>query len=247
MNSAPRRIAPTFRETTSRDRSKRPFPWRILLSIVVGGAVLSGVIFFLSRQPRGYECLTTVNTLCPTEIERHFSSLRGTPIWKIQQHFVELQQENTDARLSQSSLSISPLQVAQVKVELADPYFPFSVENEHFQMLSNGKVFSSEAATFPNLELASVEQAQELSEEQREQLKVLYQRLRTFTPRIRKILVLTPTEVEVYPENAGKVLFTLQDVERQLTTLQAFFRSTTINQTYQVLDVRFSEVAVIKE
>jgi hypothetical protein len=219
----------------------------VVLSFLVGVGILGSLGFALTRQPRGYECLTTVNTVCPPAIEAQFSSLRETPIWRAQKHFAELQKQNTDPRIMKSTFSISPLQIAQVSIEIAEPLFPFSAHNQHYQLLANGQPFPSEAATFPNLEFSSLEGVQQLSPEQQQELKILYQRLRTFTPRIRKILVLTPTEVEVYPENAGKVLFTVQDVERQLTTLQAFFRSTTINQTYQVLDVRFSEVAVIKE
>lgn len=191
--------------------------------------------------------MTNINTVCPPEIEKHFAALQDVPLWQIQQRFLAIWEQNQDPRLVTANLSLSPLQKAIVRVELADALFPLSAQGKNWQMLSNGKLLPSEEAFFPNLEFNNQEQAERLSESERQELKTLYQRSRTFTPRIRKILVLTSTEVEVYPENTGKILFTLQEVERQLATLQAFFRSTTINQTYQVLDVRFSEVAVIKE
>lgn len=245
---APTRRTPTGFRQKSPAAPKRNIRWKLWLSVVVGLFVFVFLGWLLTRQPRGYECLTDLNTVCPTEIETALAPLGETALWRLESRKAGIiEQAEKDPRFISADVSLSPLQIVKVKVQLAQPLFPFTAEGQNWQLLSNSQAQPAGETAFPNIEFGSVEQARNLSQTEKEELTKLYQRLRSFSPRVRKILVLTSTEVEVYPENTGKVLFTLADVERQLATLQAFFRSTTMNQTYQVLDVRFSEVAVIKE
>jgi len=227
---------------------KHHMRWKLWLGILVSLVVLGAFGWLLTRQPRGYECLTDLNTFCPAEIEAALAPLGETPLWRLESRKAQiLEQAKTDPRFISAEISLSPLQIIKAKVQLAQPLFPFTAEGQNWQLLSNSQAQPTGETAFPNIEFGSVAQAKALTQAEKDELTKLYQRLRSFSPRVRKILVLTSTEVEVYPENTGKVLFTLANVERQLATLQAFFRSTTIHQTYQVLDVRFSEVAVIKE
>jgi len=247
MPPASRKTPIGFRQRSS-VAPKRVIRWKLWFSLFAGTFVLTGLGWLLTRQPRGYECLTHLNTVCPTEIEAALAPLGERALWRLESRNAEIiEQAQKDPRFISADVSLSPLQIVKVKVQLAQPLFPFTAEGQNWQLLSNSQAQPTGEAAFPNIEFGSVVQARNLSQTEKEELTKLYQRLRSFTPRVRKILVLTSTEVEVYPENTGKVLFTLADVERQLATLQAFFRSTTMNQSYQVLDVRFSEVAVIKE
>ncbi len=80
-------------------------------------------------------------------------------------------------------------------------------------------------------------------------VEVLMKDLSSFTPRIKKIVLKNPSHIELYPEGHGVIMLTVLtpgELARQLSTLQAFFRSSTMKDTYQELDVRFANL-VVKE
>lgn len=257
MNPLPRRSSPGFhrvfpfrtRTGSTPQHIPRKFSlWKKLALLLFFVVFAAGGGWFLTRTPREYECLTDINTICPPQLEELFSALETTPLWRIQKKHQELKAQALGIpSFVESTVQVSPLQKVTVKIRLAEQVFPFMAEGKNWILLSNGTSVEGGESSLPQIELTSPQQAEELTPEERQALQTLYQRARVFSPRIRKIRFLSSQQVEVYPENHGKVLFTLTNVDRQMSTLQAFFRSTTIDQAYQVLDVRFTDVAVIKE
>jgi len=217
----------------------------IVLLVLLGGTT----VFFTSQKAPAFDCITAQHTNCPDDVVIHFSPLSSTPRWRVQKRFEELKGEAIE-----KFPDVTDVQLAWevnggilLTVEEASVIFPAFIENTHWQVLTNGTLIPLKEPALPLFEFPSKDFLAQASSEERQKYADFYHKLRGFSPRFRKFVVQSPDLIEAYPENGNKIFFTTRDLDRQTSTLQAFFRSSTMNHDYQALDLRFQDVIVIKE
>lgn len=142
----------------------------------------------------------------------------------------------------------------QATITLAQPLLAVVVNQQPYFLRENGYLTPHNGE--PNgllVELQATISAQRLLEpwdaSSQKSLAVLTQSLEHFRPRIKKVVAIHPQEIIAYPEGNGPIFLRVDQsahVPEQLSTLQAFFRSTTMDTPYRELDARFSQL-VVKE
>ena len=224
---------------------------RLFLFFALVG-VISIITWFLWQPPSSITCFTTNNTYCPDTVLTQLQPLQKTPWIRLGPVFA-IQREQLIAQyddIVEVELHRHPLRDIEINVEYAPALFPATVGNQHWQVLGNGYLKPISEVPLPLIRFSSEEAIQSLSPSQRQQFAYLYQKLLPFSPRCKFLQVNTPEEIVAEFENRGQVLLKIGDnqiIDEQLATLQAFFRSSTMDQDYKILDLRFEGQAVIKE
>lgn len=202
--------------------------------------------------------MTTENTYCLSEWNEHLSQLERTSFWRVPSRAKTL-----EAELSTRFPAIASVEVrrtatlgVQVVITQARALFPIQLNGKTYEVRENGLLTQRDLdlPLIPELENASDVQDLRLSSQKWTNanlltLETLQKDAQYFSPRIKKILLVDATKVVLYPEGHGSILIhvsTQGELARQMSTLQAFFRSSTMKDTYQELDVRFDNL-VVKE
>ena len=232
---------------------KSPVNWlKRLVSLIVLIGILGGVLWFLWQAPSKVECVTNLNSYCNEMIMESLKPLSNTPWVKIKSRFAD-QQEQILAQhddLVAITLHRRPLHQIEITAEYAQPLFMATVDGQSWQVLSNAYLKPIEKPGLPVMTFPNQEMLNSLSDEDRQNYAYLYQNLSAFSPRCKSININSRAEITAEFENSGQVLLKIGDhqiIDKQLATLQAFLRSSTMDQDYNLLDLRFDGVAVVKE
>lgn len=217
---------------------------------------LSGVGWLLALTPRSILCLTPENTYCPEEWLEPLAPLKKTSFWRLASPQPELLQSVKDAHPEITSLSIKPTLSLQAKVLVGQSrvVFPLSIEGTTYLVRENGLLTRKDMEDALIPELARSEQKKNDTLDTTiwptdvlQNVETLLQATRHLTPRIKKIVLIDRFTVQLYPDGSGPILVRVDsapDIPEQLSTLQAFFRSSTMERTYQELDVRFATLVI---
>jgi hypothetical protein len=243
----------------ARQRIKAPHaPWLIPFVVTTTLVLaLAGVVFgATSLRPRQIECITSENTYCRTDILDSLKDLKNTRFLLAGKALREKEKE-----LTQSYPDLAAVQLRRTftgtihaQITLAQPLLILDLNGQATLIRENGYLAPAESQEGRlEIELIATTSGQQLTEpwgesEQRN-LAHLADAFEHFRPRIKKLRASEPTKITAFPEGNGPIYLRVDDeadIEKQLSTLQAFFRSTTMETPYQELDVRFSNL-VIKE
>lgn len=207
-------------------------------------------------RPRSVECITTEHTYCRQDIQEALIGLKNVrfffPGSAIKEKEKELAEKFPD--LVTVKIERSPLLTMNATIALAQPLMTITLNGETVLVRENGYLSPSAPieGALP-IELTATTSAQQLiapwGKDEQKNLALLTESLVHLRPRIRKLVAEQPTKVVAFPEGNGPILLRVDaqaDIPKQLSTLQAFFRSTTMESPYQELDVRFSNL-VVKE
>lgn len=247
------RIMTDRRARLTASRPTRGGRWRArLLFIGTLLAVIGGGLAFLWRPPTAVQCVTTQNAYCSPEVEEYFSTLQHTPWLRVEAVFKKQQAAVQAAHDDVVSVTLHRQfwRQIEIEVEFAQPLFTATVGEHRWQVLSNATLKPIEEAPLPLLIFPDQNAVTSLSDEQRLQYAHLVEQLSRFSPRCKLIRVEANSNLTAEFENSGQVLLKMGDnqiIDTQLATLQAFFRSSTMDQAYKVLDLRFNGLAVVKE
>jgi hypothetical protein len=217
---------------------------------------LLGVLAWWVWQPaRNITCFTSDNYHCSPNTRQALSLVETKPwirlpffLSELRTAVVAVEDDVIDVELSRSL----PREVS-VEIVMADTIFQATTQEKTWSMLSNGvmKPVSGEAELlFPLFYFESEQQIQSLTLAERQQAGWLQSTFKNFNPRCKRLQFVSSTEIVAEFETIGQVIFKLgdtDDMEKQLATLQAFLRSSTMSQDYSILDVRFDGLAVVKE
>lgn len=241
------------RDAINNSQTKPSVNWlKRLLGLVIIASIFGAVMWFLWQPPESVECVTSHNTYCNEKVMEGLAPLSNTPWIKLSSRFATQQQQILDQNddLVAITLRRRPLRRAEVTAEYAQPLFMATVGNQSWQVLSNAYLKPISEPTLPLMVFADQEFLGSLTDEQRQQYGYLYQSLSGFSPRCKSIKVESSAEIRAEFENSGQVLLKIgsrQIIDEQLATLQAFLRSSTMDQDYNLLDLRFEGLAVVKE
>lgn len=226
----------------------RLFLYRFLfLSLVV----MMGAFTF-TLTPRKVNCITNEYTYCPAEVKVLYDKLNTVPWIKWPQEFDSIQQQVKTSSAAVVSATWSPnwRAEADVNVTIAEELFPFVENNQPKILLSNGEVQKKSEISYPRLEFSNHDLLSSLSKEKQANIGLLYHQLENVSPRVKKIIIQDINNIEVYTENQKQFLMRAdleKDVLTQVTTLQSFLRSSTMNPDYQIIDLRFNGQVIVRE
>jgi hypothetical protein len=212
---------------------------------------------------REINCETTTHTFCPADIDERLQSLKKVSWWRLNQPWkkisTELHQtypEITTLRLQRQWNGTLQIWLEQapvlVRVKLAD--------QPPLNLHTNGILTASADTDGPLILLPHPESWFYASDEQwRWRTEVwtepvvknfpalVKEALLTEQQRIQSIEAISPQEIIVHLNSGQRAIVRIdrpEDWTRQRSTLQAFFRSTTINPAWQEVDVRFHDIIV---
>ena len=221
--------------------------------IIVLGLLTFGVFAF---KPRTLECITTENTFCRQDILDSLESLRSVRFFLPGKSLREKESQLASLFPDLATVAIkrTPQGTVHAIITLAKPLLSCTLNGQSVLIRENGYV-SPAQPTEGQLEVAltaTVSGGQltyPWGKQEQKNLAQLVEELGHFRPRIKKIVTNEPTKVIAYPDGNGPIFLRVNDganISVQLSTLQAFFRSTTMETPYQELDVRFTHL-IIKE
>lgn len=225
--------------------------WAILL--LFGGLSFTAGLFFYFWQPSSeLSCYTNQNTLCSPEQEAELSSLQNRPWLRVQKHYQTMETSLTQKNQDVVTVHFRKTLPRNLEVEIvkAEALFIATTGSQHWQVYDNGFFKLVEAPSLPVFRFADQSTLRSLSPEESEQLAYLFSKVQNLTPRWKEVAYLSRNQIEAEIENRGKVLLKLGDhqiIDHQLATLQSFLRSSTMDQDYKALDLRFEGLAVVKE
>ena len=238
---------PAIRSSLQQERQKkrRKIIWTVL-SVAILGAVITSIAFL---KPRKINCITSENTFCPKQIETAIQTLSHESFWTVPQKKSQLESEIHAFSPEFLSLDLmrTPTTAIEVVVHLAQPLFPVQIDGESFIARNNGTLTpEAEASSLP-LIIRNTENWDNLSEKELLLLQKWYKLMQRNSLNFTKLEFISLQELRAWPEGKNVIILRADDekwIQRQLNTLQAFFHSTTIAETYQELDVRFSDLIV---
>lgn len=227
--------------------------WKFVVALFLAVTTIGTSIFFiLLYKPWKVECVTNLNTYCSDTTQLSLSVLQETPFWRAPQHYDQLAQDITQQHPNIAYVDFRRTWLGSIEVIVteAKPLFPLRWNNQDYTARSNGSLTPNSA---PSIPVVLVEEAVFTDDppqihydpEALFLLSTLYNRLQNFTPSIQKIVIKNTNEIVLSPEGFGPIIMRLgteEELEKQLSTLQAFFHSTTMDKQYQVLDIRFRDV-----
>ncbi len=211
---------------------------------------------FVSFRPRSVECVTTQNTFCSPETEAKLAPLSDARFFTagntLRQTEASLKKDNPELASVAIRRTASGKIVATL--EQAAPLLYLTLEGQTFLLRENGALSAAEQPEGQLLvELTATISGQQLAQpwgrNEEKKLAQLLDSLEHFRPRIKKISAKNPQEIVAFPENNGPIVLRVDEsanIAAQLSTLQAFFRSTTIETPYREIDARFAHL-VVKE
>ncbi len=236
-----------------RQNTEHASRWKFFLGLGVLISVISVLVgSTLLYKPWQVGCSTTLNTYCSESTQNIVSQLKEQPFWDAQRNYPNLKKTILEQHPNVADVSFRRTWLASVEVIVteAESLFPIRWNTQNFSVRSNGSLTPNSAPSIPVMMIEepvfSDNPPQILyTEDTLRLLATLYERLQTLSPTIQKIVVESQNEIIVSPEGYGPVymrLGTAEELEEQLSTLQAFFHSTTMDKQYQVLDIRFRDV-----
>ncbi len=211
------------------------------------------ILFF---TPRKVECITTVNTYCSQSIEQQLQGIKKRSFWRVTTVAEPLLTEITHTNTTVAAIELQRTWYGTVRATVteAEVLFPLRIENTDFAVRSNGALTPLSSPSTPIVVLNALDLAEKngstyasvsFTEDQIVQLDTLHARLSNFQPNITKIVIHEMQKIEVFPDGSGPVYMHIaseEELNRQLNTLQAIFHSTTMETSYQTLDIRFRDV-----
>lgn len=229
---------------------------RTILAATLVVVLIAGLGWLSQQSPRQIECTTSENTYCRDDLLQTLADLRQTRFF-----FAGTALRSKEKYLLSTFPDLLSVQIRrtlggtlQITVTFAQPIMTVVLNGTPQTLRENGYLTPTELAEGQLIvELTASTSGQQLlppwgSVEQKN-LAALAQGLQHFRPRIKKIKTSDPILVMAYPEEYGPISLRADresDPNVQLSTLQAFFHSTTMEKPYQAIDVRFAEV-VVKE
>lgn len=216
---------------------------------------IAGAVVF--APPRAVVCETAQHTYCPEQIEAEAAQLRSASFFLSPGKFAALERQSREQTPELASLTIrrTPLWTIRLTAEMSPAVFPLQIDNQDYLVRANGLVEKSEPTGQPALIFAEPDRWLEtdrrrlknLDPESIAMLGALAEQLRGFSPRVTKIIFISPQEIRLHFDGKNPAIVRADDEEwlpRQLAALQAFFRSSTMADTYQELDARFADLIV---
>lgn len=247
------------RRTMARQRFQAPRPTWIIPFIAISTTlvfVVAAVLGLTLLKPRSIECITTEHTYCREDIQSTLQTLDSTRFFLPgkalrvkEKELIEMYPDLIAVELNRTLTGS-----IQATITLAQPLMTVQLNGQNVLIRENGYISPTPPIEGQlAVELTATQSGQQLSapwgRTEQKNLAELIDALTHFRPRIKKITVQQPTKVTALPEDNGPIYLRVDEesnVAKQLSTLQAFFRSTTMDRPYQELDVRFSNL-VIKE
>lgn len=222
----------------------------MILALVVVVATVG--IAVIKLTPNAIECTTAEHTYCPEEVNPFLEELSKVP-WRkfdqaLQKAIEQLQLESVP--VVDGAWHPTLKNTAEITLTFAQPVYPFWDQDKTYLMLSNGQIKSLNEPRYPVLEFSRSVDRNEPSSQQRNMIGVLYGTLERITPRVKHISIQSWQEVVVTLENQKQFLLRLDDpqyVSYQVSTLQSFLRSSTMEPDYQVIDLRFAGQVIVRE
>ncbi len=216
------------------------------------------IIFGLLRlPPRQVICETTEHTYCPAPVETLVATLKKASFLRSPGQFLEIERKSRELmpELATMRFRRSLLWTISATVEISPAAFPALVENQSYLVRANGLVESTEPSTQPAIIFASPEawlnadrsRITNLRSEDVQLLGELHRQFSNFSPRITKFVFISPQETKLYFDGKNPAIVRSDDenwLPQQLAALQAFFRSSTIADTYQEIDARFTDLVI---
>lgn len=253
------RVTPrrSFQRTPIPTRSTPDQSNRLKFVLLAAASIVAiGLLVVTLRiTPRSIECRTGISTACPTEIETELQSLKSVSWWRVpavvasqkaqlQQKYSTVTDLTSTRRLNGTVLII---------LTQAEPLFITRWQGQDWQVFSTKALLPTSKQPPYVVQWQHEEGVNTLSEQpsitwSTEQLiatQHLLQKLDALSPRVTKVTLLSPDEIEVSQESRPMIVVQVhstQEVDRQLATLQAFFSSSTIEIPHQRVDVRFADV-----
>ncbi len=226
--------------------------WKQWFLMILFALTLTCFLFFLWQPASAIICLTNHNTYCSAEQIADLDSLKQTPWIRSANKFPRITEQITQKHQDIVDVHFRRTFPRNIEVEMvkANALFIASTPNQNWQLYDNGFLKEVTETSLPLFTFPNEDIIRSLSSEQSQQMAYLYQKAKDFTPRWKEIRYLSGNEIEAEMENRGKVLLKLGDdqiIDTQLATLQSFLRSSTMDQDYKALDLRFEGLAVVKE
>lgn len=251
-----RRPARTFQRSSTSLPSRN---WKLLFARAIALLFFVSLAIFLWKfirfRPIEVSCETYIHTYCQDQEEALVANLQKDSFWTLQQKQVELLQELQKISPSITALKIRRTIPGKVIVEItyAEELFPLQIQAQNYTVRQEGILTPTTDEGQPVIVLegnTTWEQFLSVSSEKEKTLqglRHLYKSFQNFRPLVRKIVLVSPTQIEAFPEGGGKILLhatSIEEVGKQMATLQAFFHSTTMEKRFTELDVRFEDVIV---
>jgi cell division septal protein FtsQ len=236
-------------------QSSRPiFPtkWKALVILVICSLTAAALSFYFWQPANELSCITNQNSYCDSDQKADMSALEHAPWLRSQNLFPQIEQEIIQKHQDVVAVHFRRTLPRDLEVEVikANALFVATVNSQNWQVYDNGFLKSVDEPSLPLILFADEQTLRSLTSEQHQQLAYLSSKVQNLTPRWKQVSYLSSNQIEAEIENRGKVLLKLgdnQSIDSQLATLQSFLRSSTMDQDYKALDLRFEGLAVVKE
>jgi len=234
--------------------SKPIFPtkWKAVVILVV--SLLSGAfLFYYFWQPYDeISCYTNQNSHCSPEQSTDLTPLQKKSWLRVQNVFPQIEKEIIQKNQDIVAVHFRKTLPRNLEVEIvkAEALFIATSNSQNWQVYDNGFLKRVNEASLPLFLFPDEATLHSLPAEDYQQLAYLSSKIQNFSPRWKQITYISSNQIEAEIENRGKVLLKLGDhqtIDHQLATLQSFLRSSTMDQDYKALDLRFEGIAVVKE
>lgn len=243
----------TTRRRLTSSNPKKGFRFKIIIFILIIIFLITSVILVLKNlTPTKVECITNEHTYCTEDISNEFKDLKNVAWWQWLNTFEGTKKEvqNKYSQVVRVTWQPTLLGGVEIKVTAAEKLFSFQDNQENLIMLSNGEVISSLQVSYPVLTFKDSSLWKNLNERQRENVGLLYQKLKSLSPPVKLITINELNNVVVNLENQTQFLMRAdleKDILTQVNTLQAFLRSSTMKEDYQTVDLRFADQVIVRE
>lgn len=249
----------TRKSPPSKSSKKTRVSWKplgLVVGVVVGTILVWGSWKVATLKPTLVSCVTAQHTYCPDSTEKIVQNLRQVSFWQIPQ-----QQAAVLERLQSQNPELDTVQLQRtwkgtvdVILTYAPPAFPLRLGNEDVVIRQNGTISpQTNTAALPVVQFLNESlwqdgerlNSQMISPLQLQSIGFLHEQLQRFTPKMQRMVIEDINTIRVYPEGKGVILLratSSEDVRSQLSTLQSFFHSTTMDTEFTELDVRFANV-----
>lgn len=249
MNSlATRRQTRFISSTTKLGNFKQKILKFLKISLIIC-LVLTMLALVLLLKPRKIICVYTDHTYCEESISQKLTPLQSRPWWQWWFKFPDIKKQIIQQETEIVELKWRPNFSGQAEITItkAKILFPFTQGEQNFLFLSNQQTIEQEKPGSPVFIFSS--NYQNFSNTQIENLTLLYHQLKKISPRVTRIELTDIQNIKVKVENNPEFLLkadSLNAINSQVSTLQAFLRSSTMEKDYHLIDLRFEGQLIIK-
>lgn len=246
--------APSLRRTVAQQEQKSVWKyrfWMIILFVTFGGFA----IFLWQLPPRQLTCRTVEYTICPTAVEQQLQPLHRIPYRQLESSFTTTKSEILAKHPTLIDLALRRKLDLTIEIILtpAQPLFPVQRNTDVWLVHDTGILTIADDPRLPIVTFAT--ESAWISDKdtflapksQRQALGQLWQSLQGFPLSFKRLELIEPTSVVGITTNSKQVIFSIlspDEVQRQLATLQSFLHSSTMEEDWHEVDVRFTDIII---